>query len=310
MNNIIEKELNIEDMIYEIRGKQVMLSSDVAKLYKVETKVLNQTIKRNINRFPTEFCFQLTNDEIDKLSSRSQFVTLNKNNNMRGYNIKYLPYVLTEQGIMMLSGLLKSDIAVEINIKIIDAFVKMRHYIKDNLINQNNINNIVLEDHSHILRLDGDLKLLQETFDKLEEKRKINEIYFNGQIYDAYSKIKDIFAESKEELIIIDNYVDKTILDMIKNLKIKVIIITKENNKLTTLDIEKYNKQYHNLKVIYNETFHDRYFIIDRNKIYHCGTSINYIGSKTFSINILEDEIVKESLLNKIKKDLNDLLYD
>ena len=305
MNNIIDKELNIEDMIYEIRGKQVMLSSDVAKLYKVETKVLNQTIKRNINRFPTEFCFQLTNDEIDKLSSRSQFVTLNKNNNMRGYNIKYLPYVLTEQGIMMLSGLLKSDIAVEINIKIIDAFVKMRHYIKDNLINQNNINNIVLEDHSHILRLDGDLKLLQETFDKLEEKRKINEIYFNGQIYDAYSKIKDIFAESKEELIIIDNYVDKTILDMIKNLKIKVIIITKENNKLTTLDIEKYNKQYHNLKVIYNETFHDRYFIIDRNKIYHCGTSINYIGSKTFSINILEDEIVKELLINKVKELIN-----
>ena len=113
-------------MIYEIRGKQVMLSSDVAKLYKVETKVLNQTIKRNVNRFPNEFCFQLADEEIAKLSLRSQFVTLNKSNNLRGQHYKYLPYALTEQGIMMLSGLLRSDVAVEVNIKIIDAFVKMR----------------------------------------------------------------------------------------------------------------------------------------------------------------------------------------
>ena len=310
MNQIIEKELNIEDMIYEIRGKQVILDSDLAKLYHVETKRINEAVKNNPRKFPERFSWIVTEKEFNIISSRSKISTLNKSGNKRGSNIKYYPRVFTEQGVAMLATILKSQKAIETSINIMDAFVKMRHYIKDNLLNQNNINNIVLEDHSHILRLDGDLKLLQETFDKLEEKRKINEIYFNGQIYDAYSKIKDIFAESKEELIIIDNYVDKTILDMIKNLKIKVIIITKENNKLTKLDIEKYNKQYHNLKVIYNETFHDRYFIIDRNKIYHCGTSINYIGSKTFSINILEDEIVKESLLNKIKKDLNDLLYD
>ena len=310
MNNIIEKELNIEDMIYEIREKQVILDSDLAKLYHVETKRINEAAKNNPRKFPERFSWIVTEKEFNIISSRSKISTLNKSGNKRGSNIKYYPRVFTEQGVAMLATILKSQKAIETSINIMDAFVKMRHYIKDNLLNQNNINNIVLEDHSHILRLDGDLKLLQETFDKLEEKRKINEIYFNGQIYDAYSKIKDIFAESKEELILIDNYVDKTILDMIKNLKIKVIIITKENNKLTTLDIEKYNKQYHNLKVIYNETFHDRYFIIDRNKIYHCGTSINYIGSKTFSINILEDEIVKESLLNKIKKDLNDLLYD
>ncbi len=303
MNQIIEKELNIEDMIYEIRGKQVILDSDLARLYNIPTKAFNQSVKRNIERFPSDFMFQLTNEEFNNL--RSQIVTSSGKGGRR-----YNPYAFTEHGITMLAGVLKSDKAINMSLKIVDTFIKMRHYIKNHLLNQDNINNIVLEDHSHILKLDGDLKLLQETFDKLEEKRKINEIYFNGQIYDAYSKIKDIFAESKEELIIIDNYVDKTILDMIKNLKIKVIIITKENNKLTTLDIEKYNKQYHNLKVIYNETFHDRYFIIDRNKIYHCGTSINYIGSKTFSINILEDEIVKESLLNKIKKDLNDLLYD
>ena len=129
MNEMIEQEqLTIENMIYEIRGVQVMMSSDVAMLYHVETKRINEVIKRNINRFPETFCFQLTNEEIDKLSSRSQFATLNKSNNLRGYNVKYLPYVLTEQGIMMLSGLLKSDIAVKVNIEIIDAFVKMRRY--------------------------------------------------------------------------------------------------------------------------------------------------------------------------------------
>jgi len=126
MNEMIEKEnIVIENMIYEIRGVQVMLSSDVAQLYNVETKVLNQTIKRNINRFPNKFCFQLTDEEIDLLSSRSQIVTLNKSNNLRGHHFKYIPYVLTEQGIMMLSGLLKSDIAVKVNIRIIDAFVKI-----------------------------------------------------------------------------------------------------------------------------------------------------------------------------------------
>ena len=141
MNKIIKKEeVVIENMIYEVRGIQVMLSSDVAKLYQVETKRINEVIKRNINRFPESFCFQLTNEEIDELSSRSQFATLNKSNNLRGYNVKYLPYVLTEQGIMMLSGLLKSDIAVKVNIQIIDAFVKMRRYFANTLNNKILIN--------------------------------------------------------------------------------------------------------------------------------------------------------------------------
>jgi hypothetical protein len=165
------------------------------------------------------------------------------------------------------------------------AFVAMRHYLNNTEYRLSNVETKVIEH-------DNSIKLIQELFE--EEK----EYYFDKE-YDAYSKIKDIFFESKEELIIIDNYADKKILDMIKNINTKVIIITKENNKLSKLDIEEYNKQYHNLSVIYDNTFHDRYFIIDRNIIYHSGTSINYIGSKTFSINILEDKIVKESLLNK-----------
>ena len=136
MNEVMIDNSKIENMIYEIRGKQVMFNSDVARLYNVETKVLNQVIKRNINRFPEEFCFQITIEELENLSLRSQNVTLNKSNNYRGLHYKYLPYVLTEQGIMMLSGLLKSDIAVKVNVQIIDAFVRMRKYISSNLIEQ------------------------------------------------------------------------------------------------------------------------------------------------------------------------------
>ena len=187
MNDLLEKEnLLIEKMIYEIRGKQVMLSSDVAKLYCVETKYLNQTIKRNINRFPLEFCFQLTNDEINKLSSRSQIVTLNKSNNLRGYNIKYLPYALTEQGIMMLSGLLKSDIAVKVNIQIIDAFVKMRRYFSNNIPN----NELLINHENRLL-------ILENTLDKFKEK-EINKIFFEGELYDAYSLLIDIFTKAKK----------------------------------------------------------------------------------------------------------------
>ena len=142
--------------------------------------------------------------------------------------------------------------------------------------------------------------MLQESFDKLEEKRVSNEIYFNGMIYDAYSKILDIFSKTKKELIIIDSYADKVILDIIRRLKIKAIIITKEDNLLTKQDIETYNKQYNNLKVIYNNTFHDRYFILDKKIVYHCGTSINRIGYKTFSINLISDKDIINTLLNKI----------
>jgi len=289
----LKEELNIENMIYEIRGKQVMFNSDVARLYNVETKVLNQVIKRNINRFPEEFCFQITIEELEKVSSRSHFVTLNKSNNYRGYNIKYLPYVLTEQGIMMLSGLLKSDIAVKVNVQIIDAFVRMRKYISSNLIEQKYINQLVLEDHNSI-------KLLQESFSKLEEKEKVNHIFYEGQIYDAYSLLIDILSKAKEEVIIIDNYADKSVLDMITNLNVKVIIVTRKFNLLKDIDIKKYNRQYHNLKVIYSDKFHDRFIILDKKVLYHSGASYKDLGNKCFAINKIKDDEYLENILIKI----------
>ena len=287
MNKIIEKEnIAIENIIYEIRGVQVMLSSDVAKLYKVETRRINEVIKRNISRFPESFCFQLTNEEIDKLSLRSQFAILNKNSNMRGQHFKYLPYVLTEQGIMMLSGLLKSDIAVKVNIQIIDAFVKMRRYFANTTSN----NEILINHENRILRL-------EKTFDKLNEKKEKNKIFFEGELYDSYSLFLDILGKTKREIIIIDNYSGKELLDLLKRIDKKIIIVSKNIDE--TLK-KKYESQYNNITFINSNSFHDRFIILDRNKLYSCGASFKDLGKKCFAINEFNDKEYLDKLLNTL----------
>ena len=283
----LKEELNMENMIYEIRGKQVMFNSDVARLYNVETKRINEVIKRNINRFPEEFCFQITIEELEKLSSRSQFATLNKSNNYRGYNIKYLPYVLTEQGIMMLSGLLKSDIAVKVNVQIIDAFVKMRKYISNNLYQNEKI----------LINHENRLLMLEESFDKLNEKEKINHIFYEGQIYDAYSLLIDILSKSKEEVIIIDNYAGKELLDIIKDIKQNIKIVS--SNIDSTLK-KKYESQYSNVTFMNNNTFHDRFVIIDRKELYNSGASFKDLGNKCFALNKIEDKKILNNIIRKI----------
>lgn len=289
MKEIIKKDnIQIENMIYEIRGKQVMLDSDLAILYECAngTKTINLAVKRHINRFPERFMFQLTQDEYNNL--RFQLETTN---NMS----RTLPYVFTEQGVAMLATILRTKIAEEVSIRIMDAFVAVRHYINSDLLNQKYINNLVLENHSKIIKLEF-------LFEKFESKRKTNEIYFNGQIFDAYSKIQDIFNSASNSLIVVDFYADITLLDIVKRLNIEVTIITKKNNLLTAQDIIKYNKQYHNLKVVFDDTFHDRYFIIDKKQVYHCGASINRIGYKTFSINLISDEETSNLLIDKINE--------
>ena len=219
---------------------------------------------------------------------KSQFAT-SKGGSRKGHT------VFTEQGVAMLATVLKTKVAIKVSIQIMDAFVTMRKYISSNLFDQNYISNMLLEHEYKI-------KLLQDSFQKIEEKKKVNEIYFNGQIYDAYSKIQEICKNANKSLVIIDAYADNTILDIIKRLKIEVAIITKPNNLLTSQDIEKYNKQYNNLTVMFNNTFHDRYFILDDEIVYHCGASINRIGYKTFSITLIGDKNVKNTLINKIRK--------
>lgn len=263
-----------------------MLDSDLARLYETETKRINEAIKRNIERFPERFCFRITEEEYNFL--KSQFAT-SKGGSRKGHT------VFTEQGVAMLATVLKTKVAIKVSIQIMDAFVTMRKYISSNLFDQNYISNMLLEHEYKI-------KLLQDSFQKIEEKKKVNEIYFNGQIYDAYSKIQEICKNANKSLVIIDAYADNTILDIIKRLKIEVAIITKPNNLLTSQDIEKYNKQYNNLTVMFNNTFHDRYFILDDEIVYHCGASINRIGYKTFSITLIGDKNVKNTLINKIRK--------
>lgn len=284
MNLLTEKEkIIIEDMIYEVRGVQVMLSSDVAKLYHVETRRINEVIKRNINRFPSSFCFQLTNEEISNLSLRSQFATLNKNNNLRGQHYKYLPYVLTEQGIMMLSGLLKSDIAVKVNIEIIDAFVKMRKYFANN-------NEILLNHENRLL-------VLESTLDKFKEK-EINKIFFENELYDAYSLLMEILSKSDKEIVIIDNYAGKELLDILKSINKKIIIVS---NNINNVLKSKYEHQYNNVTFINNNSFHDRFIIIDRKLLYSSGASFKDLGKKCFGIHKLNDL----EYLNRILKTIN-----
>ena len=289
MQELVVQE-KIENLIYEVRGKQMMLDRDLAKLYNVETKRINEAVKNNINKFPERFSFLLTDAEMMNLRSRFSTSSVSTHGGRR-----YAVRVFTEQGVAMLATILKSKTAIQVSIAIMDAFVAMRKYISSNLIEQKYINNMVLEHDSQI-------KLLQSTFDKLEEKKKVNEIYFNGQIYDAYFKIQEIFKEAKKEIIIIDGYADNTILDIIKRLKVNVIIVTKPNNLLTKQDVFKYNKQYNNLKVIYDNSFHDRYFILDGKTVYHCGASINRIGYKTFSITLIGDMDVCKILINRVKQ--------
>ena len=294
MNEIqILDKIKIEDYIYEIRGKHVMLDSDLAELYKCKngTKEINQAVKNNIDKFPERFSWVLTEEEW--ISLRSKILTLD--NQGKGKHRKYLPRVFTEEGVAMLATILHTKIASKISIAIMDAFVTMRKFISTNLLEQKYVNNLVMEH-------DYDIKLLKESFSKLEEKKKTNEIYYNGQIYDAYYKILEIFKSAKKKLIVIDSYSDNNLLNIIKRLNIDVVVITRKNNLLTKDDIDKYNKQYNNLKVIYNNTFHDRYFILDNKYLYHCGASINRIGYKTFSITLVGDSDICNSLINKVNE--------
>ena len=290
----LKEELNIENMIYEIRGKQVMLDCDLARLYQCKngTKSINLAVNRNVKKFPNDFYFQLTNNETENL--RFHFETSNSTTNYGGK--RYNPYAFTEQGVAMLATILHTPVAAEVSVNIMRSFVKMRKYISANLIEQDNMKNM-------LIKHDNEIKLLQESFSKLEEKEKISHIFYEGQIYDAYSLLIDIFKEAKKEMIIIDNYADKSILDMITNLNVKVTIVTRKFNLLKDIDIKKYNRQYHNLKVIYSNKFHDRFIIIDRKKLYHSGASYKDLGNKCFAITKIEDKEYLETILKNIGED-------
>ena len=263
-NEISNEE--IKNLIYTIRGKQVMLDSDVARLFKYATKDLNRNVKNNIERFPKYYCFQLTDEEYKSL--RCKNFTLNENG--RGQHRKYLPYVFTEYGITMLAGLLKSEVAVNVSIKIVNTFIEMRKFISVNGQLFERLTNVEYKLLEHDKKFD-------EVFNQFQLEENIKQrIFFDGQIYDAYSLIIDIIKKANIKILIIDNYIDDSVLKMLtkKNNNVEVVILTSDKSNIQQIDIQKFNKEYPILKVGKTNKFHDRFIIIDNKEMYHLGASI------------------------------------
>ena len=292
-NLIIKDDVSneeIKNLIYTIRGKQVMLDSDVARFFNYATKDLNRNVKNNIERFPEYYCFQLTEEEYKSL--RCKIFTLNENG--RGQHRKYLPYVFTEYGITMLAGLLKSDIAVNVSIKIVNTFIEMRKFLIQNGQIFERLTNIEYK----LLEQD---KKFNEVFNQLQVEENIKQkIFFEGQIYDAYSLIIDIIKKANKKILIIDNYIDDNVLKMLtkKNNNVEVVILTSDKSNIQQIDIQKFNKEYPILKVAKTNKFHDRFIIIDNEEMYHLGASIKDLGKKCFGINKIEDVEIIEKILN------------
>lgn len=287
-----EKLLNkdIKNLIYTIRGMQVMLDSDVANLFKYTTKNINKSVKNNAERFPEYYCFQLTTKEYNSLMTRRYNITKIGRSNNR----KYLPYVFTEYGITMLAALLKSEVAVNISIKIVNTFMQMRKNFSEN--NQvferlTSLEYKLLEHEKKINNILGELKF--------EENIK-QKIFFKGQIYDAYSIIIDIIKSANKKILIIDNYIDDNVLKMLSKKKkdVEVTILTSIKSNIEKLDIKKFNKEYPILKLEKTNKFHDRFIIVDNKEMYHLGASIKDLGKKCFGINKIEDIKIVEKIIN------------
>ena len=289
----IQNELTNEDiknLIYTIRGKQVMLDSDVARLFEYATKDLNRNVKNNIERFPEYYCFQLTDEEYKSL--RCKIFTLNENG--RGQHRKYLPYAFTEYGITMLAGLLKSEVAVNVSIRIVNTFIEMRKILSSNNQIFERLTSVEYKLLEHDKKFDEVFNLLQ-----LEENIK-QRIFFDGQIFDAYSLIIDIIKRANNKILIIDNYIDDSILKMLAKKKnnVEVVILTSDKSNIENLDIKKFNKEYPILKVAKTNKFHDRFIVIDNKEMYHLGASIKDLGKKCFGINKIEDMEIIEKIIN------------
>ncbi|RBQ31092.1 DNA-binding protein [Arcobacter sp. FW59] len=295
MEELIITENGIKNKIYNIRGLQVMLDRDLAELYGVETKILNKAVNRNLNRFPERFRFQLTQEEFNVL--RFQFGTSSLNNTHGGR--RYLPFAFTEQGISMLSAVLRSDIAVDVSIKIIDTFVNMRNFLQNNASIFSRIETIEKRQISYELKNDSKVDFI---LNALEDKNlKPSEgIFYDGQIFDSYSFINDLLKLSKNEIILIDNYIDDTVFTIFsKYPNINFTIYTNNISKQLNLDFEKYQKQYKNITLKTFKNSHDRFLILDKKEIYHLGASLKDLGKKWFAFSKISLDI--DEMINRLK---------
>lgn len=302
MNELtISIDETIKTKIYTIRGFQVMLDSDLAELYDVEAKRLNEQVKRNSDRFPQNFMFQLTEEEHQNLRSqfvtssggdflRSQNATLETDNSLRfqigtlengrGKHRKYLPYVFTEQGVAMLSGVLRSQTAVEMSIHIINTFVEMRKFISNNALIFQRLDSL----EQKLFKTDDKVEVILNAIEDKSVKPKQG-IFYDGQVYDAYIFVSDLIKNANESIVLIDNYVDDTVLTLLskREPKVKTTIYTKNITKQLELDLQKYNAQYPNIELKKFDSSHDRFLIIDGKEVYHIGASLKDLGKKWFA---------------------------
>ena len=274
--------MEIRNLIYSIRGKQVMLDSDLASLYEVETKNLNKAVKRNIERFPASFCFQLTEEEVENL--RFQFGTSSLSYGGR----RYLPYVFTEQGVAMTSAILRSDIAVKVSVEIMEAFVEMRRTIISNASLFHRLDKIELKQLDTDQKFEAIFKAMGS--DKLHSEKGI---FYNGQVFDAYTFVSDIIRTAKSSIVLLDNYVDDTVLTLLgkRNTNVTATIYTKNISNQLRLDVQRYNSQYPPIEIEFFSDAHDRFLIIDDTDLYHIGASLKDLGKKWFAFSRMDIEV-------------------
>lgn len=289
MNNMIKTE-EIKNLIFTFRDEPVMIDRDLAQLYQVETKVLNQAVKRNLNRFPEIFRFQLNDKERNELVTNCDRFEVLKHSSVN-------PYVFTEQGVAMLSAVLRSDIAVEVSIQIIQAFVSMKRFISSNAGIFQRLDTI--ENRQFIT----DEKIGQ-IFKALEDKSITPRegIFFDGQVFDAYLFISDIIKKAETSIVLIDNFIDETVLTLLskRNDKVSATIYTKQISKQLRLDLEKHNQQYSEVKIKTMPNSHDRFLIIDNKELYHIGASLKDLGKKWFAFSRMDSLL--EDVLAKLKQ--------
>ena len=291
--------LNIQSLIYVFRGKQVMTDSDLASLYRVETGNLNRAVKRNINRFPEDFCFQLTAEEYENLKCQIGRASSEPTNGYGGRRTR--PYVFTEQGISMLASVLHSDVAVNVSIRIMRAFVEMRHFIASNALMFERISAMELRQLEYQKETDEKFEQIFEYISDHEEAAQ--KVFFDGQIYDAFSLISSLIQKAVADIILIDGYVDTGTLDLLskKRPNVAVSIHTSQRGcRLTNAEITTFNGQYPTLSMSYTSAFHDRFLILDHQTGYHIGASIKDAGKKCFAISALEDPRIIQDIINRL----------
>ena len=291
----LSDDMQIRNMIYTVRGQQVMLDSDLAELYGVETKVLNQAVSRNSRRFPERFCFRITREEAEDL--RSQIVTLRPELGNQDTWWRYMPRVFTEQGVSMLSAVLRSDTAIDVSVRIMNAFVEMRHFIADNAHMFEQIRTVELRQLEYQKATD---ERFERVFDYMETHEAPNQkVFFEGQVYDAFELLVALVQRAKREIVLVDGYVDTGTLNILakKRPGISATVWTHPKTCLTERDIATFNAQYPTLEVRHTASFHDRFLILDGVEGYLIGASLKDAGKKSFAITKLEGSSIIESII-------------